>query len=77
MANATIIYACTQDGLLIFNKPGTLTEWLPPRMALEGRAVLSAWAEPGPPIRVLAAVANGDAGVGGMGGELLLSACGS
>src|SRR5438105_11222528 len=73
MANATIIYACTRDGLLVFNKPGTSTEWLPPRMSLEGRAVLSAWAEAGPPIRVLAAVVDKDAGLGGMGGELLLS----
>src|SRR6476646_1772728 len=46
MANATIIYACTGSGLLMFNKPGTSPEWLPPRMALEGRDVLSAWADP-------------------------------
>src|SRR5438105_3276406 len=56
MANSTIIYVCTQDGLAIFNKPGTLTEWLPPRRVLDGRVVLSAWADPGPPIRVWAAV---------------------
>jgi photosystem II stability/assembly factor-like uncharacterized protein len=56
MANSTILYACTHDGLAIFNKPGTLPEWLPPRMALPEQEVTSAWAEPGPPIRVLAAV---------------------
>ncbi len=56
MANSTILYACTHDGLAIFNKPGTLPEWLPPRMVLKGQEVTSAWAEPGPPIRVLAAV---------------------
>jgi len=55
MANATILYACTGDGLLIFNKPGTLNEWLPPRMVLRGQQVVAAWAEPGPPIRVVAA----------------------
>ncbi len=59
MANATIIYACAADGLAILNKPGTLPEWLPPRRALNGRVVRSAWGEPGPPIRVLA-VAGGD-----------------
>jgi photosystem II stability/assembly factor-like uncharacterized protein len=42
--------------MAIFNKPGTLPEWLPPRIALAGQEVTSAWAEPGPPIRVLAAV---------------------
>lgn len=73
MANATIIYACTRSGLAIINKPGTLTEWLPSRMVLEGRAVLSVWAEPGPPIRVLASVSTIEAGVESMGGELLLS----
>jgi hypothetical protein len=73
MANATIIYACTQDGLLIFNKPGTLAGWLPPRMVLKGRAVLSAWAEPGPPIRVLATAVDSESEGIGMGGELLLS----
>lgn len=56
MANSTILYACTREGLAIFNKPGTLPEWLPPRMTLQGQEVTSAWAEPGPPIRVLAAV---------------------
>jgi photosystem II stability/assembly factor-like uncharacterized protein len=56
MANSTILYACTHEGLAIFNKPGTLPEWLPPRMALPQQEVTSAWAEPGPPIRVLAAV---------------------
>jgi photosystem II stability/assembly factor-like uncharacterized protein len=54
MANATIIYACTRSGLYVLNKPGTLTEWLPPRHSLEGRPVMSAWAEAGPPIRVVA-----------------------
>lgn len=63
MANSTILYACTHEGLAIFNKPGTLPEWLPPRMALAGQEVTSVWAEPGPPIRVLAAA----------GGALLLS----
>src|SRR2546423_5670190 len=56
MANSTIFYACTPDGLAIFNKPGTAPEWLPPRLVLKGREVTSAWAEPGPPIRALAAV---------------------
>src|SRR5436305_9459086 len=56
MANVTTIYACTQDGLYIFNKPGTLTEWLPPRRVLEGRQVLASWVEPGPPVRLLAAI---------------------
>ncbi|MEO8286670.1 MAG: hypothetical protein ABI670_09565 [Chloroflexota bacterium] len=58
MANSTILYACTDDGLAIFNKPGTLPEWLPPRHVLPGKHVTSAWGEPGPPIRVLA-VADG------------------
>lgn len=53
MANATILYACTSEGLFILTKPGTLTEWLPPRRVLPGQAVTSVWAEPGPPIRVL------------------------
>jgi photosystem II stability/assembly factor-like uncharacterized protein len=56
MANATIIYACTNDGLIIANKPGTLPEWLPAHVVLPGRPVSSVWAEPGPPIRVLAVV---------------------
>jgi len=58
MANATILYVCTGNGLIIMTKPGTLPEWLPPRQVLEGARVTSAWAEPGPPIRV-AAVASG------------------
>jgi BNR/Asp-box repeat len=58
VANSTIIYACTDDGLAIFNKPGTLPEWLPPRMALQGKRVLAAWGEPGPPVRVVV-VADG------------------
>lgn len=68
MANATIIYACTGSGLAIFNKPGTLNEWLPPRVALDGAHVLSAWASAGPPIRLAAAV---DEAPGA--GELLIS----
>jgi hypothetical protein len=73
MANVTTIHACTQDGLYIFNKPGTSTEWLPPRRVLEGRQVLASWAEPGPPVRLLAAV-----GMGGdqEAGELLVSESG-
>lgn len=63
MANATIIYACTPDGLAILTRPGTLPEWLPPRKVLQGQRVQSAWGEPGPPIRVLVVA----------GGELLLS----
>ncbi|HYO50843.1 MAG TPA: hypothetical protein VEW94_13410 [Chloroflexia bacterium] len=59
MANATIIYACTPDGLVILTRPGTLPEWLPPRRVLVGRHLASVWGEPGPPIRVLA-VANGE-----------------
>ena len=55
MANSSILYACTHGGLAIFNKPGTLPEWLPPRMVLEGQEVTSVWGEPGPPIRVLTA----------------------
>jgi hypothetical protein len=55
MANATILYACTSGGLAIVNKPGTLNEWLPARMSLAGQAVAAAWAEPGPPIRVVVA----------------------
>ncbi len=54
MANATLMYACTQEGLFVLTKPGTLTEWLPPRRLLPGQAIGSVWAEPGPPIRVLA-----------------------
>src|SRR4051794_6542560 len=73
MANATIIYACTQDGLVILNRPGTLPEWLPPRRALEGRSVLSAWAEAGPPIKVLAAVAEGNIRGEDVGGAILWS----
>src|SRR4051812_47843895 len=53
MANSTIIYACTDDGLAIFNKPGTSPEWLPPRKVLRGTRVGAAWGEPGPPMRVL------------------------
>ena len=68
MANSTIIYAGTRNGLAIFNKPGTSPDWLPARMALGGRAVLSVWAETGPPIRVVAAAENP--------GELLLSESG-
>lgn len=59
MANSTIIYAATDSGLAIFNKPGTLPEWLPPRPALQGVVVYAAWGEPGPPIRVVAAVERG------------------
>jgi len=58
MANSTIIYACTDDGLAIFNKPGTLPEWLPPRKTLQGKRVVAAWGEPGPPIWVLAVAAG-------------------
>jgi photosystem II stability/assembly factor-like uncharacterized protein len=64
MANSTILYACTERGLGIVNKPGTSTEWLPLRVVLPDRAVVSAWAEPGPPIRVM---------VVDSGGALLLS----
>ncbi|HET6312845.1 MAG TPA: hypothetical protein VFH60_03340 [Chloroflexia bacterium] len=64
MANSTILYACTERGLGIVNKPGTSTEWLPLRVVLPDRAVVSAWADPGPPIRVMVVDA---------GGELLLS----
>lgn len=66
MANATIIYACTPEGLAILTKPGTLPEWLPPRRVLGGQPVTSAWGEPGPPIRVLAVA----------GSDLLLSESG-
>jgi hypothetical protein len=59
MANSTIIYAATEAGLAIFNKPGTLPEWLPPRPALQGESVRATWGEPGPPMRVLAAVDRG------------------
>ncbi|MFL5735112.1 MAG: WD40/YVTN/BNR-like repeat-containing protein [Chloroflexia bacterium] len=70
MANVTTIYACAQDGLYIFNKPGTAMEWLPGRRVLEGRRVVASWAEPGPPVRLLAAVGvEGDQEAG----ELLLS----
>lgn len=60
MANSTILYACTEDGLAIVNKPGTSTDWLPVRVVLPEKAVASAWAEPGPPIRVLAATWEGE-----------------
>jgi photosystem II stability/assembly factor-like uncharacterized protein len=76
VANATIIYACTAEGLAILNKPGTLNEWLPPRRVLEGRPVLSVWGDPGPPIRVVAAVNADPYGGEGAGGELLLSESG-
>jgi photosystem II stability/assembly factor-like uncharacterized protein len=64
VANSTILYACTGRGLGIVNKPGTSTEWLPLRVVLPDRVVVSAWAEPGPPIRVIVVTS---------GGELLLS----
>ncbi|MDQ3704918.1 MAG: hypothetical protein M3437_06810 [Chloroflexota bacterium] len=60
MANSTILYACTERGLGIVNKPGTSTEWLPLRMVLQDRALVSAWAEPGPPIRVMVVDSAGD-----------------
>ena len=68
MANVTTIYACTADGLAIFNKPGTLNEWLPPRRVLGGMPVRGVWAEAGPPIRV-AAVQNGELLVSENGGR--------
>ncbi|HEX8598365.1 MAG TPA: hypothetical protein VF952_07585 [Chloroflexia bacterium] len=60
MANSTILYACTERGLGIVNKPGTSTEWLPLRMVLQDRALVSAWADPGPPIRVMVVDTEGD-----------------
>jgi photosystem II stability/assembly factor-like uncharacterized protein len=69
MANSTIIYACTDDGLAIFNKPGTLSEWLPPRRVLQGQKVASAWSEPGPPIRVVV-VADGKLLLSESGGRM-------
>ncbi|HEY0070276.1 MAG TPA: hypothetical protein VGE04_09945 [Chloroflexia bacterium] len=60
MANSTILYACTKQGLGIVNKPGTSTEWLPLRLVLPDRAIVSAWAEPGPPIRVMVVTSGGD-----------------
>ncbi|MEA2573751.1 MAG: hypothetical protein QOH93_1049 [Chloroflexia bacterium] len=60
MANSTILYACTEHGLGIVNKPGTSTEWLPLRMVLQDRGIASVWAEPGPPIRVMAVTSSGD-----------------
>lgn len=60
MANSTILYACTEHGLGIVNKPGTSTEWLPLRVVLQGQAVVSAWADPGPPIRVMSVISGGD-----------------
>lgn len=60
MANSTILYACTEHGLGIVNKPGTSTEWLPLRMVLQDRAIVSAWADPGPPIRVIVVDSGGD-----------------
>ncbi|MDQ3930278.1 MAG: hypothetical protein M3328_14165 [Chloroflexota bacterium] len=60
MANSTILYACTEQGLGIVNKPGTSTEWLPLRVVLRGQPIVSAWADPGPPIRVMAAASGGD-----------------
>jgi hypothetical protein len=68
MANATILYVCTESGLAIFNKPGTLAEWLPPRRTLTEQPVTSVWAEPGPPIRV-AAIAGGALQVSDNGGR--------
>jgi hypothetical protein len=68
MANATILYACTERGLAIINKPGTLPEWLPPRRALVEESVTDVWAEPGPPIRV-AAIAGGALQVSDNGGR--------
>ncbi|MDQ6695288.1 MAG: hypothetical protein M3014_12860, partial [Chloroflexota bacterium] len=58
MATANVVYGCTESGLAIFNKPGTLNEWLPPRLVLQGQRVSAAWAEPGPPTRVLAIADN-------------------
>jgi photosystem II stability/assembly factor-like uncharacterized protein len=69
MANSTIIYTCTDDGLAIFNKPGTLSEWLPPRNVLQGQRVASAWSEPGPPIRVVV-VADGKLLLSESGGRM-------
>ncbi|MDQ5824284.1 MAG: hypothetical protein M3441_08735 [Chloroflexota bacterium] len=60
MANSTILYACTDRGLGIVNKPGTSTEWLPLRMVLQDRVLVAAWAEPGPPIRVMVVDSAGD-----------------
>jgi photosystem II stability/assembly factor-like uncharacterized protein len=68
MANATILYACTPEGLVIVTRPGTLPEWLPPRRVLEGQVVTSVWAEPGPPIRVVG-VASGTLIVSENGGR--------
>lgn len=59
MANSTILYAGTPQGLGIVNKPGTSTEWLPLRTVLQDRAIASVWAEPGPPIRVIAVTSDG------------------
>jgi photosystem II stability/assembly factor-like uncharacterized protein len=68
MANSTILYAGTEDGLAIVNKPGTLPEWLPPRRVLQGSKVTSVWADPGPPIRV-AAISDGILRVSDNGGR--------
>jgi photosystem II stability/assembly factor-like uncharacterized protein len=68
MANVTTIYACTADGLAIFNKPGTLNEWLPPRRVLGGMPVRSVWAEAGPPVRIVL-VQNGQLLVSENGGR--------
>src|SRR5262249_30845575 len=65
----TIVYACTDDGLAIFNKPGTLSEWLPPRKVLQGQKVAAAWSEPGPPIRVVV-VADGKLLLSESGGRM-------
>lgn len=70
MANSTILYACTEEGLAIVNKPGTATEWLPPRVVLREQALASAWAETGPPIRVLAATWEGELLLSESGGRL-------
>lgn len=74
MANSTILYACTEDGLAIVNKPGTSTEWLPARVVLRDKAVASAWAETGPPIRVIAATWEGELLLSENGGRTWLPA---
>lgn len=70
MANSTILYACTEEGLAIVNKPGTASEWLPPRIVLRDQAFVSVWAETGPPIRVLAATWEGDLLLSETGGRM-------
>jgi hypothetical protein len=56
MAESILLYASTDDGLVILSRPGTSKEWLPPRHVLTGQPVLASAATTGPPIQVVAQI---------------------